>query len=164
MTAHTATRFRSFRLAIGAILAAFVAILALPGAASAATNPGFVTVPVTHLPDGSLLVKIGDDFNVGDCAQFAGSNVRLSAPDVNGFVLVVWTAAAQTRHTNNVDIWHQFVALDTTAGIRTVNINNMDGDPMRETFTRYSWQRAAVVKVNPALFAASATSHWTGRC
>jgi PAS domain S-box-containing protein len=40
--------------------------LALPGAASAATNPGFVTVPVTHLPDGSLLVKIGDDFNFGD--------------------------------------------------------------------------------------------------
>jgi hypothetical protein len=164
MKARTGTRFRSFRLVIAPILAALVAILALPGAASAATNPGFVTVPVTHLSDGSLLVAISDDFNVGDCTQFRGSNVRLSVPDVNGFVLVVWTAAAQTRHTNNADIWHQVVGLRTTTGFQTVNVGNMDGDPMRKTFTRYSWQRTALVKVNPAAFAASGTATLTGRC
>lgn len=170
MQARTATKSRPFRLIIAVTLALFASILTLPGTASASVaGTQFFQVPVTqHLSDGSLFIQLTRNQQAGDCTLFAGSNVRVSRPDLNGNMLVTWSAIGQTSHTNNADIWHLAVFSNTfgpSAAPVSVGTPLMDGDPMRKTFTTYTWQRTSVAHV-PAgtVLAAVTTTTWQGIC
>ena len=170
MHARTATKSHPLRFIIAAILATFVSILTLPGTASASVaGTQFFQVPVTqHLSDGSLLAPLTHNQQAGDCTLFAGSNVRMSRPDLNGNILVTWSAIAQTSHTNNADIWHLAVfsnSFGPPAAPVSLGTPLMDGDAMRKTFTTYTWQRTTVAHV-PAgtVLNAVTTTTWQGIC
>jgi hypothetical protein len=170
MQARTVTRSRAFRLLIAAILATFVSILTLPGTAFASGGvTKFFQVPVSqHLSDGSLLAQLTQNQKVGDCTLFAGSGVRMSRPDVNGNVLVTWSAIGQTSHTNHADIWHLAVfsnVFGPASAPVSVGTSLMDGAPMTRTFTTYTWQRTTVAHI-PAgtVLAAVTTTTWQSIC
>jgi len=148
--------------AIAAVSLAGVAATA--GTASADSTSGTRQEPALQQV-GVVTSTLSDLFHVGDCTQFPGSSsVSLSQPDSAGNAILEWRATANTKHTNNADIWHISFKFKNNFNQIVLAAPQLDGARMTVINSTYTWVRRAVVKMDPQVYPFIDQVEWRSSC
>jgi hypothetical protein len=150
------------------VLGVMAALVALPGAASAASANKLTLGGFT--PDGAFTSTLGADWNLGDCTLFPSrdgnvTNMRITRPDATGHAMLTWNGVSQTSHTNGADVWWTTFNLYTvTGGFPFYTTPRLRSPDMTVVNRVYVWSVTVPITLDLATWSRFAFVGWDSSC